>query len=229
MATAAAPRVYKNFINGEWVEASSGKVYENRNPANSNELVGMFVSSSSEDVDAAVDAAKEAYKSWRLVPAPKRAEILYRAAELLLLRKEEFSKDMTREMGKVLAEARGDVQEAMDMTYYMAGEGRRLFGQTTPSELPSKFAMSARQPLGVCALITPWNFPMAIPSWKIMPALVCGNTVVIKPAEDTPLSTYNLVQILTEAGLPPGVVNVVNGNGPDVGAPLGRHAGTTAV
>ncbi len=125
MATAAAPRVYKNFINGEWVEASSGKAYENRNPANSNELVGMFVSSSSEDVDAAVDAAKEAYKSWRLVPAPKRAEILYRAAELLLLRKEEFSKDMTREMGKVLAETRGDVQEAIDMTYYMAGEGRR--------------------------------------------------------------------------------------------------------
>jgi len=132
MATAAAPRVYKNFINGEWVEASSGKAYENRNPANSNELVGMFVSSSSEDVDAAVDAANEAYKSWRLVPAPKRAEILYRAAELLLQRKEEFSKDMTREMGKVLAEARGDVQEAIDMTYYMAGEGRRLFGQTTP-------------------------------------------------------------------------------------------------
>src|SRR2546428_3540867 len=228
MATAAAPRVYKNFINGEWVEASSGKAYENRNPANSNEMVGMFVSSSSEDVDAAVDAAREAYKTWRLVPAPKRAEILYRAAEILVHRKEEFSKDMTREMGKVLAETRGDVQEAIDMTYYMAGEGRRLFGQTTPSELPSKFAISARQPLGVCALITPWNFPMAIPSWKIMPALVCGNTVVIKPAEDTPLSTYTLIQILAEAGVPRGVVNVVNGSGPGVGAPLVDHPGVAA-
>jgi alpha-ketoglutaric semialdehyde dehydrogenase len=223
MATAAAPRVYKNFINGEWVEASSGKAYENHNPANSNELVGMFVSSSSEDVDAAVDAANEAYKSWRLVPAPKRAEILYRAAELLLLRKEEFSRDMTREMGKVLAEARGDVQEAIDMTYYMAGEGRRLFGQTTPSELPNKFAMSVRQSIGVCGMITPWNFPMAIPSWKMMPALVAGNTVVLKPAEDTPLSSYHLVQTLTEAGLPKGVVNLVSGYGPTAGAPLSQH------
>jgi len=223
MATAAAPRVYKNFINGEWVEASSGKAYENHNPANSNELVGMFVSSSSEDVDAAVDAANEAYKSWRLVPAPKRAEILYRAAELLLLRKEEFSKDMTREMGKVLAETRGDVQEAIDMTYYMAGEGRRLFGQTTPSELPNKFAMSMRQSIGVCGMITPWNFPMAIPSWKMMPALVAGNTVVLKPAEDTPLSSYHLIQTLTEAGLPKGVANLVSGFGPTAGAPLSQH------
>src|SRR6202158_6196448 len=229
MATAAAPRVYKNFINGEWVEASGGKAYENRNPANSDELVGMFVSSTSEDVDAAVDAAKEAYKSWRLVPAPKRAEILYRTAELLVQRKEEFSKDMTREMGKVLTETRGDVQEAIDMTYYMAGEGRRLFGQTTPSELPSKFAMSVREPRGVCGMVTPWNFPMAIPSWKIIPALVCGNTVVIKPAEDTPLATYNLAQILSEAGLPRGVLNVVNGDGPEVGAPLVRHSETSAV
>jgi acyl-CoA reductase-like NAD-dependent aldehyde dehydrogenase len=185
--------------------------------------VGMFVSSSSEDVDAAVDAAKEAYKSWRLVPAPKRAEILYRAAELLLLRKEEFSKDMTREMGKVLAETRGDVQEAIDMTYYMAGEGRRLFGQTTPSELPNKFAMSMRQSIGVCGMITPWNFPMAIPSWKMMPALVAGNTVVLKPAEDTPLSSYHLIQTLTEAGLPKGVANLVSGFGPTAGAPLSQH------
>src|SRR5947207_3530572 len=229
MATAAAPRVYKNFINGEWVDASGGKAYENRNPANTDELVGMFVSSGAEDVDAAVDAAKEAYKSWRLVPAPKRAEVLYRTAELLVQRKEEFSKDMTREMGKVLAETRGDVQEAIDMTYYMAGEGRRLFGQTTPSELRNKFAMTVRQPLGVCAMITPWNFPMAIPSWKMMPALVCGNTLVIKPAEDTPLSTYSLAQILTEAGLPRGVVNVVNGSGPEVGGALIRNPGVAAV
>jgi acyl-CoA reductase-like NAD-dependent aldehyde dehydrogenase len=223
MATAVAPRVYKNFINGEWVESRNGQAYENRNPANTDELVGMFVSSTNEDVDAAVDAAKEAYKTWRLVPAPKRAEILYRAAELLLQRKEEFSKDMTREMGKVLAETRGDVQEAIDMTYYMAGEGRRLFGQTTPSELPNKFAMSVRQSIGVCGMITPWNFPMAIPSWKMMPALISGNTLVLKPAEDTPLSSYHLVQILTEAGVPRGVVNLVSGDGPGAGAPLSQH------
>src|SRR3981081_4460352 len=223
MATAASPRIFKNFIDGEWVESRSGQAYENRNPANTDELVGIFVSSGSEDVNAAVDAAKEAYKSWRLVPAPKRAEILYRAAELLLQRKEELSKDMTREMGKVLAETRGDVQEAIDMTYYMAGEGRRLFGQTTPSELPNKFAMSVRQSIGSCGLITSWNFPMAIPSWKMMPALISGNTVVLKPAEDTPLSSYHLVQILTEAGVPDGVVNLVSGNGPNAGAPLAEH------
>ena len=223
MATAVAPRIFKNFINGEWVESRSGKAYENRNPANTDELIGMFVSSTGEDVDAAVDAAKEAYKTWRLMPAPKRAEILFRAAELLLQRKEEFSKDMTREMGKVLTESRGDVQEAIDMTYYMAGEGRRLFGQTTPSELPNKFAMSVRQSVGICGMITPWNFPMAIPSWKMMPALISGNTVVLKPAEDTPLSSYHLVQILTEAGVPRGVVNLVSGDGPGAGAPLAQH------
>ena len=223
MATAVAPRLFKNFINGEWVESRSGKAYENRNPANTDELIGMFVSSTAEDVNAAVDAAKEAYKTWRLVPAPKRAEILFRAAEMLLQRKEDFSKDMTREMGKVLAETRGDVQEAIDMTYYMAGEGRRLFGQTTPSELPNKFAMSVRQSIGVCGMITPWNFPMAIPSWKMMPALISGNTLVLKPAEDTPLSSYHLMQVLTEAGIPRGVVNLVSGDGPDAGAPLSQH------
>jgi len=223
MATAVAPRIFRNFINGEWVESRSGKAYEDRNPANTDELVGMFVASTDEDVDAAVEAAAEAYKKWRLVPAPKRAEILFRAAELLVERKEDFAKDMTREMGKVLEETRGDVQEAIDMTYYMAGEGRRLFGQTTPSELPNKFAMSVRQPIGVCGMITPWNFPMAIPSWKMMPALVSGNTVVLKPAEDTPLSGYHLVQVLTEAGVPRGVVNLVSGDGPNAGAPLSQH------
>src|SRR2546422_2470291 len=220
MATSVAPRMFKNFINGEWVESRSGKAYENRNAANTDELVGMFVSGTEEDANQAVDAAKEAYQTWRLMPAPKRAEILFRAAELLVHRKEEFSKDMTREMGKVLAETRGDVQEAIDMTYYMAGEGRRLFGQTTPSELPNKFAMSVRQSVGVCAMITPWNFPMAIPSWKIMPALISGNTVVIKPAQDTPLSVYNLVQVLTEAGVPRGVLNLVSGSGSTVGATI---------
>jgi len=229
MATAVRPTVLKNFINGEWVDSASGLSFEDRNPANTRELVGLFPLSTAEDVDAAVRAAAEAFEPWRLTPAPKRAEILYRAAETLVKRKDDLARDMTREMGKVLAEARGDVQEAIDMTYYMAGEGRRLFGQTTPSELPNKYAMSARQPLGVCALITPWNFPMAIPSWKIMPALVCGNTVVIKPAEDTPLSTYTLVQILAEAGLPAGVVNVVNGMGSEAGAPLVEHPDVAAV
>jgi aldehyde dehydrogenase (NAD+) len=223
MATAAVARVFKNFINGEWVGAKSGKTLENRNPANTDELIGEFPLSGPEDVDAAVSAARNAYKSWRLTPAPKRAEILFRVAELLVKRKEDFARGMTREMGKVLAETRGDVQEAIDMTYYMAGEGRRLFGQTTPSELPNKFAMSLRQPIGVCGMITPWNFPMAIPSWKMMPALACGNTVVLKPAEDTPLSSYHLVDTMVEAGLPAGVVNLVSGDGPGAGAPLAEH------
>ena len=223
MATAAVARVFKNFINGEWVGAKSGKTLENRNPANTDEIIGEFPLSGPEDVDAAVSAARNAYKSWRLTPAPKRAEILFRVAELLVKRKEDFARDMTREMGKVLAETRGDVQEAIDMTYYMAGEGRRLFGQTTPSELPNKFAMSVRQSIGVCGMITPWNFPMAIPSWKMMPALACGNTVVLKPAEDTPLSSYRLVDTMVEAGLPAGVVNLVSGDGPGAGAPLAEH------
>jgi acyl-CoA reductase-like NAD-dependent aldehyde dehydrogenase len=229
MATSAGPKVHKNYINGQWVEARSGGALEDRNPANHGELVGIFPASAGEDVNDAVDAAKAAFTKWRLVPAPKRAEILYRAAETVVKRKEDLARDMTREMGKPLAETRGDVQEAIDMTYYMAGEGRRLFGQTVPSELVNKFAMSVREPLGVVGMITPWNFPMAIPSWKMMPALVCGNTVVIKPAEDTPLSTYNLVQILIEAGLPAGVVNIVNGLGPEAGAPLVTHPDVAAV
>jgi alpha-ketoglutaric semialdehyde dehydrogenase len=223
MKAAASPRVFRNFINGEWVAPKGGKTHENRNPANTDEIIGEFPLSTEADVNEAVAAARAAYAKWRLVPAPKRAEILFRAAELLVKHKEEFSGDMTREMGKVLAETRGDVQESIDMTYYMAGEGRRLFGQTTPSELPSKFAMSVRQPIGVCGMITPWNFPIAIPSWKMMPALVCGNTVVLKPAEDTPLSSYHLVETLAEAGLPAGVVNLVSGDGPGAGAPLAKH------
>jgi aldehyde dehydrogenase (NAD+) len=218
-----------NFIAGEWRPASSGKTTENRNPANQDDLIGRFAESSATDVESAVAAAKEAYSKWRATPAPKRGEILYRAAEILVSRKEQLAKDMTREMGKVLAETRGDVQEAIDMTYYMAGEGRRQFGQTTPSELPNKFQMSVRMPVGVAGLITPWNFPMAIPSWKMMPALILGNTVVIKPAPDTPLSTVNLVRILEEAGLPKGVVNVVSGGGPEAGAPLMTHKDVSIV
>jgi aldehyde dehydrogenase (NAD+) len=220
---------YQNFINGEWVAPISGQTRENRNPANTQDLIGTFPHSDHKDVDKAVAAAEDAYRSWRLVPAPRRAEILFRAAELIAARKEEFARDMTREMGKVLNEARGDVQEAVDMTYYLAGEGRRMYGQTTPSELPNKFAMSIRNPLGVCGMITPWNFPMAIPSWKIIPALVCGNTVVLKPAEDTPLSSVNFVRVLDEAGIPKGVVNLVMGSGQDVGTPLAKHRGVAVV
>jgi len=219
----ADAKVYKNFINGEWVKSKTGKTFENRNPADTDEVVGIFQNSNEEDVNNAVASAKEAYKKWRLVPAPKRAEIIGRIADRLVKEKEQLSRDMTREMGKILKETRGDVQEAIDMGYYMVGEGRRQFGYTTPSELPNKFNMCVRQPLGVCGMITPWNFPMAIPSWKMMPALVCGNTVVIKPATDTPLSVFNYVKIMEEEGLPAGVVNMVTGSGSKVGSPLMHH------
>src|SRR6201994_913569 len=224
-----AAKAYKNFIGGEWVESRTGQTYENLNPADTRDVVGEFQASGKEDVADAVCAAREAYKSWRLVPAPKRAEIIYLAAEMLFERKEEYARDMTREMGKVLKETRGDVQEAIDTAYYMAGEGRRLFGATVPSELPNKFAMAVRMPIGVCGMIAPWNFPMAIPSWKLLPALVCGNTCVIKPAEDTPLSTLNLLKALTDAGLPKGVVNVVTGFGPEAGAPIVEHEKVQAI
>ncbi len=222
-------REFQNLIGGKWTAARSGETFENRNPADTGDLVGTFPASGAQDVDDAVAAAKQAFRSWRLVPAPKRAEVLYRTGELLGQRKEQYAQEMTREMGKVLDETRGDVQEAIDTAFYMAGEGRRMFGQTTPSELQSKFAMSVRLPVGVCGMIAPWNFPMAIPSWKLFPALVCGNTCVIKPAEDTPLSTLNLVQTLMDAGLPAGVVNIVFGFGPEAGAPLVEHPGVDAI
>jgi len=214
---------YHNFIDGAWVPSVAGQLFDDRNPAHTDDVIGRFQKSTREDVEAAVDAARRAYRHWRLVPAPRRAEILFRAAQLIADRKEALARDMTREMGKVLDETRGDVQEAIDMTYFIAGEGRRQYGQTAPSELRDKFAMSVRQPLGVCAIITPWNFPMAIPSWKIIPALVCGNTVVFKPATLTPLSALNFVKILEEAGVPPGVVNLVTGGGEDVGNALSQH------
>jgi aldehyde dehydrogenase (NAD+) len=215
--------LFKNFVGGKWLRASSGKTFENRNPANRDDLIGQFPLSGPEDVDAAVQAAKAAFASWRLVPAPKRGEMLYRAGELLKRYKEDLARMETREMGKVLKESRGDVQEGIDCAFYNASEGRRLFGETTPSELPNKFAMSVRTPLGVCALITPWNFPLAIPSWKLFPALICGNTVVLKPAEDTPHTAVRFVEILSEAGVPAGVVNLVHGRGEEVGAALVRH------
>src|SRR2546430_3213741 len=229
MGPASRPKIYRNFIDGEWVEASTGETFENRNPADTRDVIGIFQRSGKADVEAAVDAAKRAFRKWRLVPAPRRAEIVYRAAEMLMERKEDYARDMTREMGKILKETRGDVQEAIDTAYYMAGEGRRMFGPTTPSELPNKFAMAVRTPIGVCAMITPWNFPMAIPSWKLLPAIVCGNTCVIKPAQDTPLSTFNLVRTLADAGVPKGVINIVTGFGSSVGTPMTEHPDVRAV
>ena len=225
---AAQPQTCHNFIDGEWIASKSGQPFERRNPADRDDVVGVFQDSTPADAEQALAAAAEAYKTWRLVPAPRRAELLFRAAEIIAARKEQFARDMTREMGKVLEEARGDVQEAIDMTYFMAGEGRRMYGQTVPSELRNKFAMSLRQPLGVCSVITPWNFPMAIPSWKIAPALVCGNTVVFKPSSLTPLSAINFVKVLEEAGIPRGVVNLVIG-GPDVGTQLTTHDSVAVV
>ncbi len=221
--------LYKNFIGGQWLESSSKRVFKSLNPADSSEVIGEFQDSDADDVNRAVQAARAAYPGWRLTPAPKRGEILYRAAQILVSRKEELSGQMTREMGKVIEEARGDVQEAIDMTFYMAGEGRRQFGQTTPSELQNKFCMTTRAPLGVCALITPWNFPMAIPAWKSMPALILGNTIVMKPSPEAPLSMLNLVKILEEAGIPPGVVNMVTSSGPDAGRALVAHPAVRAV
>src|SRR5438093_4096573 len=213
----------KNFVDGKWLAAMSEKTFENRSPANRGDLIGLFPASAAADVDRAVDAAKKAFASWRLVPAPKRGELIYRVGELLRKHKEEIARGMTREMGKILKETRGDVQEGIDTAFYVAGEGRRLFGETTPAELPNKFAMSVRMPIGVCVLITPWNFPMAIPTWKMFPALLCGNTVVLKPAEDTPHTAVRLVEVLEEAGVPPGVVNLIHGRGEEVGAALVRH------
>lgn len=210
---------YQNYIAGRWVPARDGRTFDNINPATS-EVLGVFPRSAASDLADAVGAAVTALEQWRATPAPRRGEILFRAAELLLARKEEYARDLTKEMGKVINEARGDVQEAIDMTYYMAGEGRRLFGHVTPSELPNKFAMAMRMPVGVVGAITPWNFPMAIPSWKIMPALVAGNTVILKPAEDSPKSAWNLAVTLEEAGLPAGVLNVVFGTGEEAGAAL---------
>ncbi len=221
MAT-VTPELFKNLIGGKWVEAKSGQTMPSTSPA-TGEVLGLVPKSGPEDVTAAVEAAKTAFETWRKVPAPRRAEILFRAAELLVKEKETLARLMTREMGKVLTETRGDVQEAIDMTYFIAGEGRRLHGYTAPSEMPNKAAYCIRVPVGVVGVITPWNFPMAIPSWKIVPALVCGNTVVFKPATYTPLVAIRFVQILQEAGLPPGVLNVVTGSGAAVGDTLVEH------
>lgn len=215
--------VYKNFIGGKWVESESGRRFENRNPADWDEIVGTFPKSTAKDVEEAVNAAKKAFKSWKNVPVPKRGEILGRAGDIMVERKEELAKLETREMGKVLKETRGDVQEGIDTLYYAFGEGRRLFGKTVPSELPNKICYTVRRPIGVAGLITPWNFPMAIPCWKAIPALLSGNTVVIKPASDTPATSTKLVEILMEAGIPDGVINIVSGAGKEVGEALLAH------
>jgi acyl-CoA reductase-like NAD-dependent aldehyde dehydrogenase len=221
MATTGV-REYQNLIGGEWVGAASGETFESTSPADG-ELIGVFPRSGAEDVDRAVAAARAAFAEWRLVPAPKRGELLFRFAQLLVEAKDELTELMTHEMGKVRAEAGGDVQEAIDMSYYMGGEGRRLHGQTTPSELRDKFNMSVRMPIGVIGVITPWNFPIAIPSWKITPALVAGNTVVFKPATDTPALGQRFVELLDEAGVLKGVVNIVHGGGGAVGERLVQH------
>jgi len=220
--TKTSTKTYHNFIGGEWVKSSTGEWFDNVNPADTSDIVGRFPNSTADDVNAAVSAAKNAATKWRRTPAPKRAELLFRLGEILRANKDRYTQEMTREMGKVLKEAGGDVQEAIDCTYYTAGEGRRLHGFTTPAEMPNKFAMCVRQPVGLCGLITPFNFPMAIPSWKLIPALVCGNTVVIKSGEDVPLSALNLVKACEQAGIPKGVVNLVNGSG-EAGAALVDH------
>ncbi len=220
---------FGNFINGEWVPAASGATFESKNPADHDEVLGTFARSGAADVDKAVQAAKAAYPAWMQTPAPKRADHLLRVALILEERKEELSEVMTREMGKTMRESRADVQEGIDFAHYMAGEGRRAIGLTIPAELPNKVYMTVRHPIGVVGLITPWNFPIAIPLWKIAPALVSGCTSVFKPAEDTPLCAALLVDIFREVGLPPGVVNLVNGMGEDAGAALVDHPDVRAI
>ncbi len=220
---------FKNYIGGEWVEPSNGQYFENRNPAKQSDLIGLWPRSAREDVDRAVAAAQAAFPEWSRTPAPARGDILRRVGDLLTERKDEIARAATREMGKVLTETRGDVQEGIDTAYYAGVEGRRLFGHTVPSELRNKWAMSYRRPIGVAGLITPFNFPLAIPTWKMFPALVCGNTVVIKPAEDTPHTVSLLVEILEAAGIPKGVVNLVHGLGEEVGAAMVDHPGLPVI
>jgi aldehyde dehydrogenase (NAD+) len=216
-------KTWLNFIAGAWVPPVSGEYRENRNPADTRDLIGQFPRSGAEDVQRAVASARRGFQIWRRTPAPARGDVLRRMGDLLTRRKDEIADLMTREMGKPLAETRGDVQEGIDMAYLAAGEGRRMYGVTTPSEMPNKWAMSVRAPIGVAGIITPWNFPFAIPSWKLMPALVAGNTAVFKPAGDTPEMAHHFTRIFEEAGLPPGVLNLVFGSGSNVGNPMVEH------
>jgi alpha-ketoglutaric semialdehyde dehydrogenase len=216
-------RKFANFIAGEWVAPSTGAYFQNVNPADTRDVVGEFPLSGVEDVERAVKSAQRGFARWRATPAPLRGEVLRRVGDLMAASKEEIAESMTREMGKPLAETRGDVQEGIDTAYYAATEGRRLFGHTVPSELRNKWAMSFRRPIGICGLITPFNFPMAIPTWKMFPALVCGNAVILKPAEDVPHTATRLVELLLEAGLPPDVIQLVHGAGETVGKAIVEH------
>jgi aldehyde dehydrogenase (NAD+) len=225
----STPKKYRLYLDGEWFDSVSGETFASDNPAKPRQILGTFQKGCKEDVDKAVAAAEQASPEWSQMPAPKRGIILLRAAQLLRENKEELAKEMTMEMGKVLQESRGDVQEAIDITEYMAGEGRRLFGFTAPSELSRKLCFTMRMPVGVCGVITPWNFPMAIPAWKIMTALICGNTMVFKPSSDTPLCATRLVEVLDKSGLPHGVLNMVTGSGDDVGMTVVRHEKVGAV
>lgn len=212
----------KNYINNAWVDSESNRTFNNINPADTRDIIGAFPLSSAKDVDAAVKAAKDAFNAWRLMPAPKRGDILRIAGDIFTRRKEELADVMTREMGKTLTETKGDIQEAIDTAYYAATEARRLFGYTAPSEMNNKMNLSFRNPIGVCGIITAWNFPIAVPSWKILPALACGNTVVFKPSDDSPHSANIFAEILEEAGLPKGVFNVIHGNG-EAGSAIVEH------
>jgi alpha-ketoglutaric semialdehyde dehydrogenase len=214
---------FKNLIAGRWVAPSTDAWFDNRNPADSRDRIGRFPDSGPADVARAVRAAQRAFVRWRRVPAPARGDLLRRLGDRLADQKEAIARGMTREMGKVLTETRGDVQEAIDTAYYAASEGRRLFGRTVPSELPRKWAMSFRRPIGVCGLITPFNFPLAIPTWKLFPALLCGNSVILKPSEDVPWTAHRLVELVLEAGFPPDVVQLVHGRGEVAGRALVEH------
>ena len=217
------PENFKNFIAGEWVAPSTGAYFENRNPADRTDLIGCFPRSGLEDAQRAVDSARRGFALWSKTPAPLRGQVLQRVGDILVRRKEEIARAMTREMGKVLAETRGDVQEGIDTAFYAASEGRRLFGRVVPSELRNKWAMSYRRPIGVAGIITPFNFPLAIPTWKTFPALLCGNAVIFKPAEDVPHTGHLLVEVLLEAGLPPEAVQLVHGQGSVVGKAIIEH------
>ncbi len=215
---------FRNFINGKWVEGRGSRTFDTINPA-TEEVLAHIHAAEVADVDAAVEAATQAFKTWRLIPAPLRGELLFRVGDILKEKKEELARLLTQDMGKVIAEARGDVQEAIDMAYYMGGEGRRLLGYTAPVEMPNKFGMAVRDPSGVAAIITPWNFPVAVPSWKIFPALVAGNTLVWKPSPETPAISAAFVQAFEEAGLPAGVLNLLLAPGTEVAKVLVNHPG----
>ena len=230
MATAArTTQICRNFINGQWVESRSGKTMERRNPANLDEVVAVVPLSTREEVREAIAAAKAAFPAWRDTPAPVRGKIIGKAAALLTEQKEEVARILTHEEGKIYKESLVEVQRAINIVEFMAGEGRRLGGQTLPSEMPNTFAYTIKQPLGVVGAITPWNFPVAIPFWKAAPALVTGNTMVMKPAEITPLTALKMAEIFAQAGLPPGVLNIVLGAGEDVGDELVQHPDVHAI